>query len=311
MELIDSYKMTESVQMGNTSGCQPTFSIIPPFISTVIKQRLTSRYTIVRTETNLPSSPMAFDTGDKTSRPSSSGSGYVSGSHDENNGINKYALGMEMPADHEVDSGLRWNRVNPALNLLRLAGYEAQRPQCESHLVRTLYLNAIAYLLSALPEDLTSEEAATIRSSLPKELRTSQPTMTGPATSRPARSYLHRLLASSIVYLCLILQFLMPFIKDILLNLYQYERSRRVTERVTTLALSIAERVSRGSVNFGSTVLNMYDGRPRDAALGVALWWLEGLAGGIYEGLGEGMAILGFAVPDSILVRLWEVKREE
>ncbi|KAL3482003.1 hypothetical protein BJX99DRAFT_112775 [Aspergillus californicus] len=303
--------MTGSVQMRDTSACQPTFSLFPPFIPTVIKQRLTSRYTIVRTETNLPPSPMSTDTADKTSRPSSSGSGYVSASPEEGNGINKDALAMGTSINYEVDSGLRWNRVDPALILLRHAGYEAQRPQCEPHLVRSLYLNAVTYLMSALPEDLTSEEAATIRSSLPETLRASQPTITGPAAAPPTRSYLHLLLASSIVYFCLILQYLMPFIKDILFHLYQYERSGRVTERVTTLGLYLAEKLSRGSLNFGSTVLNMYDGKPRNAVTNVASWWLEGIAGGIYEGVGEGMTILGFAVPDSILERSLDNRKKE
>ncbi|KKK20820.1 hypothetical protein AOCH_005810 [Aspergillus ochraceoroseus] len=173
-------------------------------------------------------------------------------------------------ANYEMDSGLRWNRVTPALNLLRHAGYEAQQPRCDARLVRVLYLNAVTYLLTALPEDLTSEEAATLRRSLPEKVKASLPVSSGSGVASPQSprtpSYLHRLLASSIVCFCLLLQFLMPFVKMLLVHLYQYERSYRVTERVTAMALSVADHISKGSVTFGSTVVNMYDGQPGVAA---------------------------------------------
>ncbi|KAG0158437.1 hypothetical protein PDIDSM_5951 [Penicillium digitatum] len=41
---------------------------------------------------------------------------------------------------YETASGLRWNRVVPAFNLLRNAGSEAQQPQADGRLARSLYL---------------------------------------------------------------------------------------------------------------------------------------------------------------------------
>ncbi|KAL4873901.1 hypothetical protein BDV12DRAFT_159830 [Aspergillus spectabilis] len=307
--------VAESV-IPDTSGYPPTFSIFPPFIPTVIKRRLAfSRYAIIRAETS-PSSP--YTTGDNTPHPSSPGSGSTARHSNDSFGSvsgediasNRDTLIMSVPANQEMDSGLRWNRVNPGLNLLRHAGYEAQQPQCESHLVRSLYLNAIVYLLSALPEDLTSEEAATLRGSLPEKLNPSVFISSQPNITHPARSHVHRLLASCIIYFCLLLQFAMPFVKQIMFHLYQYDRSHRITERVMVFTLNIAQKASRGSVNIGSTILNMYDGKPSNAVSDTAAWWLEGIAGGIYEGVGEGMVILGFAGPDSILERSSNWRRD-
>ncbi|KAL4880242.1 hypothetical protein BJY04DRAFT_83165 [Aspergillus karnatakaensis] len=304
--------MAESIK-SDASGCPPAFSIFPPFIPTMIKQRLAStRYASIRAEeTNSPPQTASYATGDSTPRPSSSGSGStVRHSEDssssvsgEDIGNNRDAVILGVPANQEMDSGLRWNRVNPALNLLRHAGYEAQQPQCESRLVRSLYLHAIAYLLSALPDDLTSEETATLRGSLPEKLKPSLTLSQQPNSALPARSYLHRLLASSIVYFCLLLQLIMPFMKQTMVRLYEYDRSHRITERFTIFTLSIAEKVSRGSVSFGSVILNMCDGKPGNAISDATSWWLEGIAGGIYEGVGEGMVILGFAGPGSISER--------
>ncbi|KAL3467469.1 hypothetical protein BJX64DRAFT_143107 [Aspergillus heterothallicus] len=282
--------MAETISRFDGSGWPPTFSIIPPFIPAVIKRRLSSsRYAIIRTEVSMPSRTTTASVRNKLPRsPSTEGAARYPEQFLENAStayeetVEEAGSSLEMrTADFEIQSGLRWNCVNPALSRLRLAGYEAQRPHCERSLVRSLYLEAVAYLLSGLPEDLTDEEAAKIRV--------------------PARSYVHRLLALSIVYFCLLLQFLMPFIKEVTYHLYQHERSLRLRERATALSLYIVERVSRGSVNFGSTLLSFYDGKMGDTASSATSWWVEGVAGGIYEGLEEGMAILGFKTPNSRL----------
>ncbi|PTU22917.1 hypothetical protein P175DRAFT_0499468 [Aspergillus ochraceoroseus IBT 24754] len=304
--------MAETAAMGDTAVCSPTFSIFSPFIPTLIKQRLPPlAYSLYPSERSAASrstlfataeTPRPFSVGSRSSAPSSDDS-FHDISDDDARGSNHSpdAMGVVL-ANYEMDSGLRWNRVTPALNLLRHAGYEAQQPRCDARLVRVLYLNAVTYLLTALPEDLTSEEAATLRRSLPEKVKASLPVSSGSGVASPQSprtpSYLHRLLASSIVCFCLLLQFLMPFVKMLLVHLYQYERSYRVTERVTAMALSVADHISKGSVTFGSTVVNMYDGQPGvAAAVSAASWWVEGIAGGIYEGVGEGMTILGFSGP--------------
>ncbi|KAL4766570.1 uncharacterized protein BDW70DRAFT_155232 [Aspergillus foveolatus] len=314
------------VSMGDTSGCPPTFSLFPPFIPTVIKQCLTaSRYAIVKAEsTNSPSASRASTisfgtnpgTGDSTPRPSSSGSASTarniedSFSDEDLGNINRDVLALGAPGSCEVGSGVQWNRVDVGLYLLRQAGYEAQKPTCESHHVRSLYIDSMAYFLSALPEDLSSEETLTVRRMLPEKLKPAFTPSAGlelsdstphshaiPAGTYPAqRSYLHRLLAASIIYFCILLQYLMPYIKDVLIQLYRYDRAHRVTERVTAATLYVVEKVGRGSVNLGTSVLNMYNGKPGSAVSGAAEWWIEGVAGGIYEGVGEGMAILGIGV---------------
>ncbi|KAL4934446.1 uncharacterized protein BDV17DRAFT_286156 [Aspergillus undulatus] len=330
------------IPTGSTPGPQnPTFSLLPQFIPAVIKRRLTrssSRYALVRTEigSSLPSRSMPspfssststttrLSTGDSTPRPSSSGSASTGRTSDDSFAQDEdvatprepdlLALPVGVGTNMEGESGVRWNRVNPAFHLLRDAGYEAQQPQSEPRLVRSLYLNSVTYLLSALPEDLSIDEAALLRKSLPETLKpdltllpspghhpTASPSTSirtqchpGPCPNATHRSYLHRLLASIIVYFCLLLQLIMPYIKDVMFQLYRYDRAHRVTERVTAFMLVLAEKVGRGGVGLGNTVLNLYDGKPGTAVSGAAAWWAEGLAGGIYEGLGEGLVILGF-----------------
>ncbi|KAH1296558.1 hypothetical protein KXW28_002855 [Aspergillus fumigatus] len=250
--------------------------------------------------------PESYDS--RSSASSSSGKTLEALDHDEGSEGDAMDRGS-MLAKYEVESGLRWNRVIPAFSLLRNAGYEAQQSTCDGRFVRSLYINALGYLLDALPADLTDEESMTIQHNLPARVKVTlaassavQPgaeaavTMAnqGAGTRYPTeRSYLHRLLASSIVQFFLIVQFLLPYVKILLQQVYRYERSHRITERLVTATLDAADSLGKGSVSLGSTVLRLNEGKVGTAFTNLAAWWVEGVTGGIYEGVGEGMMILG------------------
>ncbi|RAL05188.1 uncharacterized protein BO80DRAFT_421246 [Aspergillus ibericus CBS 121593] len=216
---------------------------------------------------------------------------------------------------YEMESGLQWNRIVPALSLLQNASHEAQQRRCDARLARLLYINALGYLLDGLPADMTDDEIRTIRRNLPAEVRETLPArVQGPfatglqrllAEDRyppypPERSYIHRLLALSIVYFFLLLQFFMPHIKVLVRFLYQYERTHRVTERAITTAKDAVDTLGRRGVHLGSAILNSQEGR---VGANVAAWWVEGIAGGLYEGLGEGMIIMGLTRPHAEMGR--------
>ncbi|KAA8651528.1 uncharacterized protein ATNIH1004_000418 [Aspergillus tanneri] len=217
---------------------------------------------------------------------------------------------------HEVVSGVRWNRVHPALNFLQNAAYEAQQSHCDRRLVRSLYINALGYLLDAAPKDLTSEESARIRRNLPDKVKFTLPTaeMAPHAAGFPnqqssaryqhGRSYLHRLLSSGIIWLFIILQFLMPYIKLLLRKLYQFERSHHITERTIAATANAADSLTKGGFTLGSCTLSLREGQLGTTVSNLAAWWIESVAGGIYEGVGEGMMIMGLIRPNSELERV-------
>ncbi|PWY88766.1 hypothetical protein BO94DRAFT_545848 [Aspergillus sclerotioniger CBS 115572] len=204
---------------------------------------------------------------------------------------------------YEVDSGLRWNRIVPAIGLLQNATREAQQHQCDNRLARLLYINALGYLLDGLPADMTDDEVRTIQHNLPADVREAlpAPVKTGtPAGDRhppypPERSYLHRLLASSIIKFFLLVQFFMPHVKVLMRIMYEYERSHQITERAITTAHSLG----RGGVNLGSAILNFNEGKVGATLSNLAAWWVEGIAGGIHEGMGEGMIMMGLIRPNA------------
>ena len=161
--------------------------------------------------------------------------------------------------------------------------------------MRSLYVNCIAYLLDALPPQLSDHEAALIESKLPSHVRHQQ------QEQRPIvaasyvpheRSYLHRLIAASIFYFFLFLHFIVPHVRNLLSRAYEYERSHRVTERTVATALYAADKLGRGGINMGSAIMSMNEGKVGTAMSDLAGWWVESIAGGFYEGIGEGMSVL-------------------
>jgi hypothetical protein len=206
-----------------------------------------------------------------------------------------------------------------AVNLLRNAGYEAQQLHTDSRLIRSLYINALVYLLDALPADLTGDEIHSLQSRFPGSIKVAIPAVPastdeqGPAGSKQSRfvrtrcpdqpSYLHRILSGTIVGCFLIMQFLIPYVKLVVRNLYRYERSHRIIERVIAAILRTADSLGKSGANFGSTLMGFGKGRVGAAASSFAAWWIESIASGIYDGIGEGMAMLGAIHPNGELRR--------
>lgn len=163
------------------------------------------------------------------------------------------------------------------------------------------------YLLDALPSDLTPDETIMIQHRLPEQVvdavASSQPQIarlegsSQSGSAQPPRSYLHRLLASGIVQIFLIIRFLLPYFRIFLRHVYEYERSHRITERIVTTTLDAADGLGRSSASLGSAVYKLNEGRVGTAVTNLASWWVEGVAGGIYEGVGEGMMHLGLLRP--------------
>ncbi|KAJ5788933.1 uncharacterized protein N7518_005944 [Penicillium psychrosexuale] len=220
---------------------------------------------------------------------------------------------MGSPTKYETTSGLRWNRVVPAFNLLRNAGYEAQQPQADGRLARSLYFNALIYLLDALPSDLTNEETSMLQHHIPEPVKVELTTYSQPSgymeganhtICPPPRSYLHKFLASMILQLFILLRFLLPYAKVLLRQIYEYDRTHRITRRIMTITLEAADGLGKGGVNIGAAVSKFNEGRIGAALTNFAVWWMEGVAGGIYEGVGEGMIHLGLLGKEADLDRL-------
>jgi len=199
---------------------------------------------------------------------------------------------------------------NQGLNLLSLAVEESSTISEDARLgnpsfARQLYLHALTYLLRALPDDLTTEEKLSVRSALPAgvveplQLKVdggyNPPNVPGDPDAQP--SLLHRTLASTIVQIFILFQFLLPYLKYLLSTAYQYEREHKISEKVFSQGIDTVDTIGKRSLVITGAIYGMGDGKVGQMITTAASWFVEGVTGGIHEGVGEGMVIIGARRP--------------
>ncbi len=209
------------------------------------------------------------------------------------------------------------------LSLLSLSISESnalsQKPKSSTaspSFARQLYIHALTYLLRGLPTDLTTEEGLSVRSALPPgiaaplrleidgvEMHSYRGSKNGLArATKPGQpSLLHRTLAASIINFFVLVQFLLPYIKVLLRAAYEYERTHHISQKVLESSIDTVDGLGRMGMKGGCVIWGS------GLALGVGEavnWIVDGVSGGIQEGLGKGMARVGVRKED-------DAKRED
>lgn len=181
--------------------------------------------------------------------------------------------------------------------ILATAIQEAQHDDARNRaFTRQLYIHALSYLLQGLPDNLSTAEITTLQHAVPEILQ--EPTPVPPKQaylSRPDAepSLLHRALASWIINLFLFLHFIMPYLVFFFTKAYDYERKNHVSERFLANSLSAADTVGTTCINMLRSIMASGNGRIGDIIAGGLAWWIEGISGGLHEGIGEGLEIIG------------------
>ena len=174
-----------------------------------------------------------------------------------------------------------------ASHILQTSLTESQSLDSQSQAFsRQLYLDALAYLIQGLPSDLTDEEKHQLRATLPDSLKDSNP----PATSQPRNrnpSFLHRSLASTIIAICVLLRLALPYIKLFIAAIYGYDRTHHVRERIFAFSVAATDSLGKGSVALASTAMT------NEVVLGAVTYWVDGIRGGLNEGLDQGLKVIG------------------
>jgi hypothetical protein len=112
-----------------------------------------------------------------------------------------------------------------------------------------------------------------------------------------APSLLHRTLASSIVQLFILFQFILPYLKYLLSVAYQYDRTHRISEKVLSQSIETVDTIGKKGLSFTGAIYGLNDGKVGQAITEAAAWFVEGVTGGIHEGVGEGLAVMGVRRP--------------
>ena len=198
------------------------------------------------------------------------------------------------------------------LNLLESAVVEAQCPdENGKELARQLYIHSLVYILRGLPDELNETEITCLKSAIPPSLYHScleqNPNDTSSHQGRSSKpSLLHRLLATSIIHLFLSFTIIVPYIKLFLHSAYKYERTHHLSERLFSASLSVIDQISKKAVGVVSMFLNSGSGRIGGIITAYCAWWIESISGGINEGVGEGLVIIGFRDDASYELKKYE-----
>ena len=149
---------------------------------------------------------------------------------------------------------------------------------------------------------MSTEEQLSIRGALPPgvveplrlDMNPAYNTHTiSPPSDQP--SLLHRTLASSIVQLFILFQFVLPYLKYLLSAAYQYDREHKISEKLFSQGIETVDSLGKTGMSFTTAIYGMGDGKFGQMITQTAAWFLEGVTGGIHEGVGEGMVIIGAA----------------
>jgi hypothetical protein len=204
-----------------------------------------------------------------------------------------------------------YQSVTEAQNLLRESASSSEVPAPSSSnppLARHLYVHGTQYVLRGLPKDLANEEAVGIWAALPRQVKdvavlqaaaeasaTAQISDSGALQLSKRRkemeetSALHRIIATMTMQIIMFLQFVAPYIRYVLSVAWELERRHQVTERVLAGGVWSVDQ----AVKFSDGVCKMNDGKVGRAIGDVVVWWVEGVAGGLQQGLGDGMTQVG------------------
>lgn len=108
--------------------------------------------------------------------------------------------------------------------------------------------------------------------------------------AREEPTSLHRLTATVIFQIFVLLQFLAPYIKLLLAYSYQFERKHRITNRLFSTGVATMDEVGRRGIKLSHTICQMNDGKVGQAINEMTIWWVKGVTGGLQEGIEQGFA---------------------
>ncbi|KAF2277118.1 uncharacterized protein EI97DRAFT_310211 [Westerdykella ornata] len=159
-------------------------------------------------------------------------------------------------------------------------------------LTRRLYLHGIAYLLQGLPGNLTDEEALSLRYVMPQSLMdtlVNHPQgctgsmVTGQREPQQSSSILQRIIAGIVVQMFIITQLLLPYVRLLVGQAYRWECQHKAGQRLVCTGIRAAKGVGRRTLQVSQAVRQMNDGKVGWAIDEAALWWIQGLIGGIQQ----------------------------
>ena len=164
---------------------------------------------------------------------------------------------------------------------------------------RSAYIDGVSYLLRGLPGELDEAETTVLRRALPVPLVDPSAAPAPRCGHHPRicdltrQSALHRwtrrLVANIIVWFFVA----WPYIVSLIQRIAHYERKHKVSERVVERGMELANACTRRGADVSESVCRMGDGRVGQALTDRLSWAIQGVTGGLSDGVEEGWSRVG------------------
>lgn len=203
---------------------------------------------------------------------------------------------------HEIKTGVEWDTAVTALLLLSKACTRAQHPDSKPENTRALIVDANKWLLRSLPDHLEPGELEEIEEVLPMGLHNPdrisrrQARVQSSASQPDKRSWLRRAIAFSILQTSLLVALIIPYLACLINTCYRLERRNHITERFLTGGIDITNVVGESGMEVKDAMVRLGRGRLANAVVHTGGWIFESVIGGVSDGAGEGVAIVGQAM---------------
>ncbi|KAI2629448.1 hypothetical protein GGS21DRAFT_225683 [Xylaria nigripes] len=192
-------------------------------------------------------------------------------------------------------STIRWRYAEQGTSMHRIAYLEKGDPVFS----RKSYIDGVAYMLMALPDDLSRQETTTLRKALPPTIIDSNfvvgargQTIHWQLIPDGRRTILRRCVASFVAVLVILIHLALMCMATVVRVVTHYERKHAIVRRIVSRGFIIAAAVGGHSVVLSAKIYGMREGRVGKVVNNIVTWTVENVSYGIQEGLGEGLTMV-------------------
>ncbi|KAI0111901.1 hypothetical protein F4814DRAFT_450574 [Daldinia grandis] len=195
-----------------------------------------------------------------------------------------------------ASSGVKWRYARQGSFLQQSASQET----ADLTFARKSYIDGVAYMLKALPDDMDEYEASIIYRALPKSC--AQLDMNGQSKGdlgrsgwRPsdrAKTFLHSAVQGFVTGLVIFVYLLLSFFAIVIRAGAYYERQYNISQYIISSSFIFATTVGKQSGALSEKISAISEGKLGKAMSELAAWTIESVAGGVQDGIGQGLQLI-------------------
>ena len=197
--------------------------------------------------------------------------------------LSSQELRLRMLPLQETRSGVDWDVAATGVRLWVTAKTQAEQAG-DPVALRSMHIDALRYMHMALPTDLTPLEVESLRASMSPQLFFQLSEIRELPIRRPP-NILRQGVAQAVCWLFAGIILIIPVLMTLLNRVLQYERQHQVTERLLTNGIDLTSSLGERGLELQKALIRFKDGRVGGACVDAGSWFVEGIVGGLNDGI--------------------------